>query len=272
MSLAQRVNATARNGTRYSLAGPVDAPLLAFIHGLGLNRQIWDRFVTCLEPRYRVLTYDLYGHGESVNAPVEPDVSLYSQQLIELLDELDIERCVAVGFSLGGMINRRMAIDHPRRISGLAIFNSPHERSRAAQQLAEQQALDSAGGGPGATLDAAIERWFTADFRQAHADYIEQVRAWVLANDADNYAAAREVLAFGVVELIRPQPPIQSPTLVMTCENDSGSTPAMSHAIASEIDGADVIIVPHLRHMGLAEAPDLFIDALTGFLDSKVQF
>jgi len=90
----------------------------------------------------------------------------------------------------------------------------------------------------------------------------------VLANDAHNYALAREVLAFGVVELIRPQPPIVKPALVMTCENDSGSTPAMSQAIASEIDGAEVIIVPGLKHMGLAENPGFFITAMAEFLDS----
>jgi len=154
------------------------------------------------------------------------------------------------------------------RVAALMILNSPHERGAEAQALVEQRALDSAAGGPGATLDATIERWFTPEFRAAHDDYIQRVRGWVLANDAHNYALAREVLAFGVVELIRPQPPIAKPALVMTCENDSGSTPAMSQAIASEIDGAEVIIVPGLKHMGLAENPGFFINALAEFLDS----
>jgi (E)-2-((N-methylformamido)methylene)succinate hydrolase len=259
---------TSANGSRYTLNGPADAPVLAFIHGLGLNRHIWDKFVSRFAVRYRVLNYDLYGHGESVAAPVKPSVSLYSQQLIGIIDELGIERCSLAGFSLGGMINRRVAIDHPERVATLMILNSPHERGAEAQAQVEQRALDSAAGGPGATLDATIERWFTPEFRAAHDDYIQRVRAWVLANDAHNYALAREVLAFGVVELIRPQPPIVKPTLVMTCENDSGSTPAMSQAIASEIDGAEVIIVPALKHMGLAENPGFFINALAEFLDS----
>jgi pimeloyl-ACP methyl ester carboxylesterase len=76
------------------------------------------------------------------------------------------------------------------------------------------------------------------------------------------------VLAFGVVELIRPEPPITHPTLVITCEHDSGRTPAMSQAIASEIAGAGVIIVPDLKHMGLAENPSFFINALTEFLEA----
>jgi pimeloyl-ACP methyl ester carboxylesterase len=255
------------NGTRYEISGPADAPVITFIHGLGLNRNIWREYVTQFARRYRVLTYDLYGHGESADPPSKPDMTLFSEQLIGLMDELDIERCAAIGFSLGGMINRRMAIDHADRISALVILNSPHERGDQAQALVEQRALDSAAGGPGATLDAAIERWFSADFRSGNSDFIERVRGWVLANDANNYALCRQALAFGVIELIRPDPPIKHPTLVMTCENDSGSTPAMSLAIASEIDGSRVVIVPRLKHMGLTENEALFIAELHDFLD-----
>ena len=260
--------ATSSNGSAYELSGPADAPVVVLVHGLGLNRLIWRDYVSRLRQRYRVLSYDLYGHGDSVSPPREASLTLFSEQLLGLLDELGIETCSIVGFSLGGMINRRFAIDHPARLRALIILNSPHERDAQAQSLAERQALDSAAGGPGATLDAAIQRWFTPAFISAHPEYIDQVRAWVLANDAEDYARCRRVLAFGVVELIRPQPPIAHPALVITCENDSGSTPAMSQAIAGEINRAQVIIVPELRHMGLVENPSFFITAIAEFLES----
>jgi pimeloyl-ACP methyl ester carboxylesterase len=169
------------------------------------------------------------------------------------------------------MINRRFAMDHPERLRAMAILNSPHEREPEAQNLVEQRALDSAAGGPGATLDATIERWFTADFITDNPDFITTVRGWVLANDPEIYALCRQVLAFGVVELIRPDPPITHPTLVISCENDSGSTPAMSQTIASEISGAQVIIVPQLQHMGLVENASFFINALAEFLENELQ-
>ncbi len=255
------------NGSVYELSGPVDAPVIVLIHGLGLNRHVWDSCVSRLAHRYRVLNYDLFGHGESVAPPGIPSLTLFSEQLLDLLDELAIDRCSMIGFSLGGMINRRFAMDHPERLHALAILNSPHEREPEAQKLVEQRALDSAAGGPGATLDATIERWFTAEFRAANPEYIATVRGWVLANDPESYALCRQVLAFGVVELIRPQPPIAHPTLIMTCENDSGSTPSMSQAIASEIKGSQVIVVPGLKHMGLVENSSFFITALVDFLE-----
>jgi pimeloyl-ACP methyl ester carboxylesterase len=261
---------TSSNGSAYEISGPGDAPVIVFVHGLGLNRAIWAGYAARFAQRYRVLVYDIYGHGESAPPPGMPSLTMFSEQLLGLLDELGIGQCSIIGFSLGGMINRRFAIDHPDRMRAMAILNSPHERDPEAQQLVEQRALDSAAGGPGATLDATIERWFTPGFIEGHPGYIAGVRNWVLANDAEVYARCRRVLAFGVVELIRPQPPIAHPTLVMTCEYDSGSTPEMSQAIAGEIAGAQVIIVPALRHMGLAENPSFFINALAEFLETEL--
>jgi pimeloyl-ACP methyl ester carboxylesterase len=258
---------TSRNGSVYELSGPTDAPVIVLVHGLGLNRHVWEQFSSRFAQRYRVLNYDLYGHGESAPPPAIPSLTMFSEQLLGLLDELSIDRCSIVGFSLGGMINRRFAMDHPERLRAIAILNSPHEREPEAQKLVEQRALDSAAGGPGATLDATIERWFTTEFIAANPEFIATVRGWVLANDPQSYALCRQVLAFGVVELIRPQPPITHPTLIMTCEYDSGSTPAMSQSIASEINGAQVIIVPGLQHMGLTENPSFFIAALVEFLE-----
>ena len=258
---------TSRSGSVYELSGPADAPVIVLVHGLGLNRHVWEKFSSRFAHRYRVLSYDLYGHGESAPPPGTPSLTMFSEQLLGLLDELGIDRCSIIGFSLGGMINRRFAMDYPERLRAMAILNSPHEREPEAQKLVEQRALDSAAGGPGATLDTTIERWFTAEFIAANSDFIAIVRGWVLANDPESYALCRQVLAFGVVELIRPQPPITHPTLIITCENDSGSTPAMSQCIASEIDGAQVIIVPGLQHMGLCENSSFFVTALVEFLE-----
>ena len=81
-------------------------------------------------------------------------------------------------------------------------------------------------------------------------DIMDLIRRWRADNDPVSYPDACMVMAAGVTELIRPEKPIIVPTLVMTCENDTGSTPDMSHAIASEIPGAETIIVPGLQHYG----------------------
>lgn len=254
-------------GTAYDLTGPEGTPVVAMIHGLGLTRGAnYREMIPMLADRFRVLSYDLCGHGETALPDAEPSLTVLSEQLVALMDELGIDRAALVGFSLGGMINRRVAMDHPERVSALCILNSPHERGDAQQKLVEERARDTSAGGPGATIDATLERWFTEGFRQARPEVLEEVRDVVMANHHENYAKHRFVLAAGVVELIRPKPPITHPTLIMTCENDSGQPPAMSHAIASEIKGSGVIILPELQHMGLVERPDLFAEPVKGFL------
>lgn len=259
--------ARSAHGTAYDLAGPAEAPAVVLIHGLGLTRaSTWGRIAADLAGRFRVLSYDLLGHGETALPAGPVSLTALSEQLVSLMDDLGIERAALVGFSLGGMINRRCAMDHPERVTALAILNSPHERGEEAQKLVEARARDTSAGGPGATMEATLERWFTPAFRRDSPDAVESVRAVVLANDHANYAAHRQVLAEGVGELIRPDPPITHSTLVMTCEHDSGSTPAMSHAIASEIAGAETVIVPGLQHLGLIEQPARFAGPVEDFL------
>ena len=258
-------------GTAYDLAGPDDAPVVVLIHGLGLTRQTWDDFIPNLAQSYRVLCYDLCGHGDSDLPAQIPSLTVLSNQLCTLLDHLGIDAAALVGFSLGGMINRRFAMDHPERVTALAILNSPHERSADAQRLVEERAAATAAGGPAAKIEETLARWFTPDFRRLHTGKVDWVHKTVMANDVDNYTHHRQVLASGVLELIRPDPPIENPTLVMTCENDTGSTPAMTEAIASEIPGAQAWVIPDLQHLGLLERPDLFLPPLSDFLNSVLR-
>lgn len=259
--------AISAGGTAYDLSGPEGAPVVALIHGLGLTRQsTWGAIAPMLSQRFRVLSYDLCGHGQSILPPDGSSLTVLSEQLIALMDELGIGQAALVGFSLGGMINRRCAMDHGGRVSSLVVLNSPHERGPALQQQVEAAARDAGAGGPEATIDAALARWFTQDFRAAHADLVAAIRRVVLANDPDTYALHRRVLAEGVTELIRPQVSIRHPTLVMTSQFDSGSTPAMAQTIADEIDGAEVITVPGLKHLGLIEQPELFTAPIIAFL------
>ena len=252
-------------GTAYDLTGPATAPVVVLIHGLGLTRQTWADHATALSDAYRVLTYDLSGHGESARPVRTPSLTVLSDQLRDLMDHLTITRAALIGFSLGGMINRRFAMDHPDRVSALVILNSPHERSPEAQRLVEDRAAAS-DSGPAATIEATLDRWFTPGFRTIHPDAVAQVRASVLANDPENFARHRQVLAHGVKELIRPEPLITHPTLIITCENDTGSTPGMSRTIAAEIPGARVQIIPALQHLGLIEQPGLFTAPISDFL------
>lgn len=254
-------------GTEFDLDGPEGAPVAVFVHGLGLDRRgNWDGILPALPEGFRTLAYDLPGHGGSAPLGAPVDLAALGGRLERLLDALDIARATLVGFSLGGMIVRRFAIDHPGRIDGLAILNSPHERDPAQQRVVEERARKGAGG-PASAIEETLERWFTPEFLKGSPAAVARIREIVLACDPESYAAHRIVLAEGVKELIRPEPPIALPALVATCAFDSGSTPEMSEGIAAEMPRAQLEIVPGLRHLGLIESPDQFARMIGGFLE-----
>lgn len=268
LPVSEHLSDLAPDGTWYALSGRDDAPVLALIHGLGLSSAVWDGLLPAFEAHYRVLRYDLFGHGQSAPVPATASLTVYSDQLAALMRHLGIDRATPVGFSIGGMINRRFALDHGDMLEALVILNSPHDRGEAGQQMVEDRAASVREQGAFSTFDAALKRWFTPECL-ADPDHPAPglVRDWRGQVDAESYAQAAWVLANGVRELIAPQPAISAPTFIMTCENDSGSTPAMSHAIAAEIAGSTAQIVPHLQHLGLMEDPGAFTAPILEFLE-----
>jgi len=253
----------APDGTAYDLAG--DGPAVVLVHGLGLDRHMWQWLAPDLAG-FRVLSYDLIGHGQSPDPGGAPSLTMFSEQIRGLMDHCGIARAAVAGFSLGGMIARRFVIDHPDRVAALAILNSAHDRTpeeRAAILTRVEQARAE---GPSATVEAALERWFTAPFRAAHPEIMGRVRAWVLANRPAVYPEIYRVLAEGDAEIAGPIRDISCPTLAMTGEQDHGNSPDMTRRMAAAIPGAEAVILPDLRHMGLAEDPATFNAPLVGFL------
>ena len=258
----------APDGTNFTLTGPNTAPVVVLIHGLGLNIDCWQWMIPDLTDSYRVLSYDLHGHGESNDPVTEPNLSLFSKQLKDLLDYCKIQKAVIIGFSLGGMVARRFAQDVPQKLQGMVILHSPHKRSNAAQAAILKRVDQARTLGPQSTVEAALERWFTDTFRKANPNLMDKIRQWVMANRKEVYHTIYKVLATGIDEIVKPNPAIISPSLVITGDQDFGNGPEMACAIADEIPGAKVLVLSTLRHMALAESPKAVNKPIRDFLDS----
>jgi pimeloyl-ACP methyl ester carboxylesterase len=252
------------DGTAYERTG--SGPPVVLIHGLGLNRGMWRWQVPDLAPHFEILTYDLFGHGESAAPDGTPDLTMFSEQLLRIMDRCGVDRAAVAGFSLGGMIARRFALDHPDRVSALAILHSAHDRSAGEREAIRKRVRQARDKGPSSTAAAALERWFTEDFRAANPDVTGLIRDWILANDPAIYPDIYNVLAEGDVEIARDIHRIACPTLVMTGDEDYGNSPEMAEKMSALIPGADVVILPGLRHMALAESPAAFNPPLLSFL------
>jgi len=255
------------DGTAYDRTGQTGTPTVVLIHGLGLNHEVWQWMVPAFSDAYDVITYDLYGHGQSQGPPARPSLTLFSDQLASLMASLNIPDAAIVGFSLGGMICRRFAMDHPEMARALVILNSPHRRNPEAQAAILARVDQAQSQGPHATVEAALERWFTDDYRAKNPDMMALVRQWVLANDPKIYPTIYRVLAEGIEEITDPDIRLSLPALAITADEDYGNGPEMTKAIAEGIEGGTALILPGLRHMALAEDPDAVNAPARAFLD-----
>ena len=266
MSTIQPAYEIAPDGTAFDVWRKAAASVVVLIHGLGLCRHMWRDHISDFAADYQVLSYDLLGHNDSAAPTAPTDLSLYARQLCGLLDHLQIDKAAVVGFSIGGMINRRFALDYADRLSALAILNSPHDGGDEAQHLVEARAAAVRSEGAMATMEAALERWFTDEYRASHSDFMETVRAWHRQADAQSYAEAAWVLATGVKELTRPTTPVSVPTIVITSHNDSGSPPDIATTLPGELDQAVICLVHELLHFGLLEPPHLLTASVIDLL------
>jgi 2-hydroxymuconate-semialdehyde hydrolase len=102
-----------------------DAPseeIIVFIHGIPTNSHLWDQVVPFLNGRYKVLTLDLIGYGQSDRGPYF-DLTLpkQSEYIINLLNQLGISKAHFVGHDLGGGIVQIIAVTHPERVRSIVI-------------------------------------------------------------------------------------------------------------------------------------------------------
>jgi len=251
--------------TNYRLEGPADAPVVTLAHPLGATLEMWDAQVAALLPRYRVLRYDIRGHGGSEVPPGPYTLEHMAGDLLALLDALGIRETHFVGLSMGGLIGMTAALAFPDRIRrlvlgdttaqyGAAVEGMWHERLRVAETEGMTETL----------IERTMAIWFTAEFRERHAAPVDRVRAMLRATDPRGYAAS--IRAIGFVNLTPRLGAIRSPTLVIVGEQDPGTPPAMAEVLHGKIPGARLVILPSAMHCSAVEAADAFNRAVGEFL------
>lgn len=243
---------------------------VVLVHGLGLNLDMWQWQREALSQNYQVLSYDLLGHGQSDKPHGEYTMDMMVEQLYQLVVELGHQQCALIGFSLGGLIVQAFALKHPDKAAALVVLNSAHDRTdeqRASIMLRVEQCRRE---GPAATVDDALSRWFSVDFAKAKPEVLQQVKEWVLANDADVYPEVYKLLALADLGLETSVSAIQCPSLIVTGEQDYGNSVEMAEAMAAVIPNSRLAILSALRHMALAEDPVQVNALLLDFLQKAL--
>lgn len=241
---------------------------VVLIHGVGLDHEMWSAQAKALGTDFTVLRYDLIGHGDTPPWPGELNLDDFVAQLAALFDEEGIHRAHVVAFSLGALIAQAFALAHPDRLQRLVLVSGVYERDDTARHGVLQRLEQAERDGPASIADAALERWLTDVYRNAHADEVEKIELRLRTNTPDGFLPAYRLFARADDRLAGRLNEIDVPALVITGGDDTGSTPDMALRISEAMQNAECRIIPGVRHMLPLEAAEELNVMLKEFLSS----
>jgi len=241
--------------------GPADAPVLLLSNSLGTALEMWDPQMPAFVERFRVLRYDMRGHGRSAVPPGPYSIADLGRDVLALLDANRIDRVRFCGLSMGGMTGMWLGCNAPDRLEKLVLCNTSAQLGTPEQwniriSLVENEGMKG-------VAEGVIERWFTPEFRKREPQAVDKVRRMLLETPPAGYAAC--------CAAIRDQDQREAicavpvPTLVVAGARDPATPPEHSRIIASKIPGARVVEL-EAAHLSNIEARDRFTASVLEFL------
>jgi 3-oxoadipate enol-lactonase len=248
----------------YTVDGADDAPVVVLSNSLGATRGMWDPQVPALAERFRVVTYDTRGHGDSPAPPGPYTLDDLVDDLVAVLDEVGTDRAHVAGLSLGGMTAMRLAAREPARVDRLALLCTS---AKADPQGFLDRAAAARSGGTAPLAPVVVSRWLTPAYAAEYPDLVARLEAMIAAADDEGYAACCEVVAH--MDLREDLGRITAPTLVISGWEDPALPPEHQKLIADSISGAELITVSPGAHLANLEQPLQVTGALLGHFDAS---
>ncbi|HEV3011034.1 MAG TPA: alpha/beta fold hydrolase, partial [Burkholderiales bacterium] len=160
---------------------------VTFVTGIANDLSMWDGQLPALERDFRILRYDLRGHGSSESSAGPYSLRLLVEDLKALLDSQSVRKTSLVGLGLGGAIAQAFAIEHPGRLEALVPcccrarmvpdFAAMWHKLRGTVQ---QSGLES-------IVEPTVQRWFSEDFKAAHPEVLDKLRKMIRRTTAEGY-------------------------------------------------------------------------------------
>ncbi|MDP2208428.1 MAG: alpha/beta fold hydrolase [Bacteroidota bacterium] len=257
------------NGIRiyYTESGnPAGLPVV-FIHGFPFNSSMWTPQLKSISGKYRAITFDVRGHGESDFGDGQFLIEFFVDDLFGLLDYLKIEKAVLVGLSMGGYIALRAIERHPERVAALVLCDTKSAadtnevKIRRARQI---QIVKSVG------IARFAEDFLKAIFSEETfirlPSIVDMIRNIILKTSPLSVASTLIALA-ARTDTTRALPEIKVPTLIMVGERDTLTTPADALEVKNQIPNSEMHIIPNAAHMSNLENSSAFNKHLFDFLE-----
>jgi 3-oxoadipate enol-lactonase len=247
----------------YATCGAPGGQWITLSHPVGSDLRIWDAHIAELSQQYRVLVYNLRGHGGDVRDESTCNVRDLADDVIRLWDYLGIARSHFVGLSLGGCVGVALASNAPTRVSTLTVVNSRLEMDELASIGWSQRAELAESEGMRPLVNPMIERWLTPAFVATHPVEVGVVKQTLLATSPNGFAACARALAD--MRLKQALAGLSVPTLFLAGLSDNAVPSDLTRHYADQNPAFSFAAIPGPHILNL-ENPEGFNQAVLGFL------
>lgn len=248
----------------YELGGRADGPVVLFANSLGTNFHVWDAQAAALAERYRVLRYDMRGHGLT-DCPAGPyTIAQLGDDARALLDALKIDSAHVVGLSIGGLVAQRLAAAAPSRVRSLVLCDTANVIGPPSRWDDRIDAVSK--GGLISIVDAVLKGWFTSGFLAAQPDLARGASNMIARTPLAGYIGCCHALRGA--DLREDDARIVCPTLVVVGDQDASTPPALARELCAAIKGARLEVIASAAHIPSIEQPDALNRLLLGFLET----
>ncbi len=254
----------------YRLDGPEDRPLVVLSHALAVDHTMWRDQLPLLTRHYRVLSYDMRGHGKT-DATGEDLIRGYTLEQLaddvaDLVAKLGHSRFSYVGLSIGGMIGQVLALRHAKLLNRVVLCcTGTGKASPEQEKMWEERLAAVAKDGTASQVDATLARWFSAEFLAASPQVKDWIGGLIRATPREGYIGAGHAIRrmdISAAELGT----VRLPVLVIAGEKDPGATVTAAETLRGRIQGAQLAVIEGGYHLCNIEKPQAFNEALLGFL------
>ena len=255
---------TDSSGTFYLLNKTDQKIPIVLIHGVGLTHKIWQPQLDYFKD-YTTLSYDILGHGKTPLNIKNISFDDFSEQLLNLINELKFDKIHLVGFSIGSLIARNFAVKYDDRLKSLMLLGSIYKRSEEQQKIVNDRFRLTKKNSK--LSRQALKRWFSDKYLEKNPDTYEKISTILDKNNMENFLKIYELFVFHKNNENFQN--IKTNTLIMTGENDIGSTVEMSKKLCDVINNSQLKVIKNGKHLCSIECADDVNNTIKDFIEKN---
>lgn len=246
-------------------------PAMVCWPSLLMTGAMWQAQADYFGGGHRMILIDSPGHGGSEALTRHFTLEECAQCLAQILDRLEVEDCVLLGNSWGGMMGGVFAALYPQRTRAAVLMNCTGSAAGWYQKLEFNLMtlmLRRLRGVPGFLVDRAVKAFAGETTERSKPEVVAFIRATVAAADAHSVCWAIDSVVPRRTDHLALLGTIRKPVLVMTGEEDRTFPVAETRRMADAIPGSRFKVLPQVGHLAALEAPERVNPAIAEFLES----